>query len=259
MIKHRNFIGLAVALAVVIGAVSWVNLRSEKPAVIEKQPVQPSNKTPAKPLTTSFGIDKTLYSIKEADSIWTIVNKGRVLQDGFQPPALIVPNVKLRLTPTDDQMHVRSTTASAMEKMFTAAATNNVNLMLASGFRSQEYQRSLYATYVAQQGVAGADRSSARPGHSEHQTGLAFDIEPANKKCELDACFGDTVEGKWVSAHAAEYGFIVRYGKDQEQLTGYEYEPWHLRYVGKDLAKVLYEKHLTMEQFFGLQPSLSYN
>jgi len=255
--KHHNMIGIGLVGVVIVGAVVWAHYRqpskSNTPASSNTQ--QTNNQTTQ---NTTPEFNKTLYSISEADSLWVIINKQRVLADGYKPVDLVVPNVPLRLSADSEQMHVRATMAKAMENLFKGASDNNLHLMLASGFRSQAYQTSLYNGYVAKDGQSAADRSSARPGHSEHQTGLSFDIEPADKRCELDQCFGTTPEGVWLSAHAHEYGFIIRYGKDQEQLTGYEYEPWHLRYVGNALAQELYTKHQTMEQFFGLPPALNY-
>lgn len=149
-------------------------------------------------------------------------------------------------------MHLRADTASALENMFTAAKSQNIDLMLASGYRSYSDQVSVYNSYVSQSGVTQADTFSARPGHSEHQTGLAADVEPLSHTCEVEQCFDATKEGLWLAANSYKYGFIIRYQKSTENITGYEYEPWHVRYVGIDLARQLHENNQTMEQFFGL-------
>lgn len=258
MTKHHNLIGIGLVGVVIVAGLAWNRLHHNQSVIKTTPGSQTSNQNNSNPTPAVEAFNKTAYSISEADSIWVIVNKQRVLVDGFKPPDLVVPNVKLRLSADSEQMQVRKITATAMEDLFRAASDNKFSLMFASGFRSQSYQKSLYDSYVAKDGQVAADRYSARPGHSEHQTGLAFDVEPADKRCELEQCFGDLAEGKWLSEHANEYGFIVRYGKDQEQLTGYEYEPWHFRYVGKALAAELQTKHLTMEQFFGLTPALNY-
>jgi D-alanyl-D-alanine carboxypeptidase len=116
----------------------------------------------------------------------------------------------------------------------------------------------LYGGYVSTQGRHDADASSAHPGFSEHQLGLAADVEPASRKCEVASCFADTTEGKWVADNAYKYGFIIRYQKNRNNLTGYEYEPWHVRYVGKALAGQIQQSGQTMEQFFGLQAFADY-
>jgi D-alanyl-D-alanine carboxypeptidase len=109
------------------------------------------------------------------------------------------------------------------------------------------------------QGKAVADSQSARPGYSEHQTGLAVDVEPTSRKCEVEACFGDTPEGKWVAANAHKFGFIIRYPKNMQSVTGYIYEPWHIRYVGKELAGEMHKQNIaTLEQFFGLEAAPDY-
>ena len=98
-------------------------------------------------------------------------------------------------------------------------------------------QAAIRADVEARRGFAHAERYSARPGYSEHQTGLAFDLHGTSQPgCDLQSCFADTAEGRWVAAHAAEYGFLVRYTPENTDVTGYAPEAWHLRYVGRELA-----------------------
>jgi D-alanyl-D-alanine carboxypeptidase len=155
-------------------------------------------------------------------------------------------------------MQLRGDAAKALTSMFNAAKAQGLSLMLASGYRSYSAQVSVYNGYVAQSGVAKADTFSARPGHSEHQTGLAADVEPSSRECEVEQCFANTKEGQWLAANAHKYGFIIRYQKNTEELTGYEYEPWHVRFVGVDLATEIYAKGQTMEQFFSMPVFTSY-
>jgi D-alanyl-D-alanine carboxypeptidase len=155
-------------------------------------------------------------------------------------------------------MHLRQAAADALVMMFQAAKDTGVDLMLASGYRSYTDQVSVYNSYVAQSGTAQADTFSARPGHSEHQTGLAADIEPVSRTCEVDQCFESTKEGQWLAANSYRFGFIIRYQKNTEDLTGYEYEPWHVRYVGADLAGQIKQSGQTLEQFFGLPAFTNY-
>jgi D-alanyl-D-alanine carboxypeptidase len=149
-------------------------------------------------------------------------------------------------------MLLRQVPAAAIEKLVSAADNDGMKLMLVSGYRSYSTQQSVYSGYVSSQGKDYANATSAQPGHSEHQTGLAADIGATSRKCQLDVCFGDTAEGKWLAANAYKYGFIVRYQKDKSNLTGYAYEPWHVRYVGNDLAAEINKTGQTLEQFFGL-------
>lgn len=143
---------------------------------------------------------------------------------------------------------MRPDAAQALEDMFAAAKEDGINLSIVSGYRSYSKQSTIYSRKKAEQGQEAADRISARPGTSEHQLGLAMDLAKKGSS-QLNTAFGKTEEGQWVSAHAHEYGFIVRYLESYEDVTGYMYEPWHVRYVGKPLAKEMYESGLPMETF----------
>jgi len=138
-------------------------------------------------------------------------------------------------------------------RMKSDASALGLNIYISSAYRSIEYQRGLYAGFVRNRGQAGADNVSARPGHSEHHTALAFDLN-----CISDA-FAATNEGKWVNDNAYLYGFIIRYPKGKTDETGYKYEPWHLRYVGLRLAKELYNNGdwISMEDYFGITSEYS--
>lgn len=123
-----------------------------------------------------------------------------------------------------------------------------LNIFIASGYRSYNFQESLYNNYVARDGKEAADTYSARAGHSEHQSGYAFDLN------SVEDSFQYTSEGIWINENCYKYGFIIRYPKGKESETGYIYEPWHLRYVGSDLATKLYNNGdwITMEDYFGI-------
>ena len=126
------------------------------------------------------------------------------------------------------------------------ASNAGYSIPLLSGFRSHQKQIELYNRYVARDGKDAADTYSARPGHSEHETGLTFDIGA------VDDNYGETAPGKWLANHAHEYGFIIRYPEGKEDITKYQYEPWHVRYVGKEHAKKIYENQLTLEEYLGI-------
>lgn len=209
----------------------------------------------------SASFDKTKYSLSDPASIWVVVNKQRQLQPKeYTPSTLRAPNIPLRLTAKDSEMLLRSDAATALESMAkTAKSEAGLQLMLSSGYRSYSFQVNLYNRYVSQQGQASADAQSARPGYSEHQTGLAADLEPASRTCEVDQCFANTPEGKWLAANAYRFGFIIRYTQDKTSVTGYEYEPWHVRYVGTDLAQQMHQQGVeTLEEFFGLPAAPDY-
>lgn len=202
--------------------------------------------------------DKEEFSLENPESIWVIVNKKRALPAGYTPADLIVPGVHLRLAPSEEQMHIRKGVEGDLKAMFAAAKNDGIDLVFGSGYRSEAQQKSFYGSYVAKDGQAAADTYSARPGYSEHQTGLAFDLSTANGNCHLQICYADTPDGQWVAKHAPEYGFIIRYPKDKEAVTGYQYEPWHLRYVGTALAAEIQKTGQTLEEFFGVGPSPQY-
>jgi len=195
----------------------------------------------------------TKYPTNSANSLWAVVNKGRALPDNYVPSPLVAPNVPLRLSKTDPEMLMRADAASAFEKLVNGAKADNLNLELGSGYRSFAAQKQLYQYYVDNAGQEATDSASARPGHSEHQTGLAVDVQsPDQPDCQIHQCFGDTPEGKWLAANAYKYGFIIRYEKNKSSLTGFKYEPWHIRYVGTDLAAKIHKNDVTLEEYFNL-------
>ena len=172
-----------------------------------------------------------------------IVNKTYNIPASYQP---INPEEKV----TGERCNncLEKEVMDAFNLMQSDAKSIGLNIYIASGYRSYTYQEKLYNNYTAVSGIEGADTYSARAGHSEHQTGLCFDLN------NIDDSFANTDEGKWINDNAYLYGFIIRYPKGKEELTGYQYESWHLRYVGKDLAKKLYNDGdwITLEEYFGI-------
>lgn len=249
---------LAISGLVIIAAAVGVyfNVTSQKDDASNKQSTQQkqTNNTKAEPQ-----FDKTLHSITEASSVWVVVNKQNPLTpQAYLPDDLVLPKVSLRI-PEVEQMKMRKEAAEAVEAMFAAAKTSNLHLQITTAFRGYNYQSILYNGYVSEQGKATADTQSARPGFSEHQTGWAVDIRPESGECYLEACFGTMEEGKWLAENAHTYGFILRYPENKTDITGYTYEPWHFRYVGKDLATEMYNKKiLTLEEFFNLPAAPDY-
>ena len=141
---------------------------------------------------------------------------------------------------------VDATAKAAFDEMAEDAAKEGLSLYIASGYRSYSYQAGLYDRYVARDGKEAADTYSARPGHSEHQTGLAFDLN------SISMDFAETEEGLWVAEHCYEYGFIIRYPSGKENVTGYQYEPWHIRYLGVELATKVWKSGLCLEEYFDI-------
>lgn len=203
-------------------------------------------------LSSGNSQDLPAYSVDAPGSLWWVVNKQRPLPEGYVPTDLAVPSVPLSRDHEAETMQVSSQIIPALEALFRAAEQNGIKLWLISGYRSTAYQQALYQRYVARDGQAAADRYSARPGTSEHQTGLALDIGDPNGPCLLQTCYDQTPAGIWLAAHSYEYGFILRYPEGKEAITGYQYEPWHFRYVGPRLARELHQSGQTMEEHFGL-------
>lgn len=176
---------------------------------------------------------------------YLIVNKTYDLPSTWKPKNVwkSVPSSGFAKEPLDKDAY------NAWKDMLSDSKAVGLNLWAQSGYRSYDYQNDLYNSYVKRKGKAAADKSSARPGNSEHQTGLAFDLNT------ITTAFKDTAEGKWVKNNCYLYGYILRYPENSTDKTGYIFEPWHIRYVGKDLAKKLYNNGnwITMEEYFGLK------
>jgi D-alanyl-D-alanine carboxypeptidase len=210
--------------------------------------------------TQEPAFDKTQFSLSDPTSPWVVVNKKRPLNPSTYTPAdLVAPDMALRGAKTAENMQLTPETATALAALAQAAGAEGIELVVVSAFRPYETQKSIYESEVRGFGQEQADRESARPGHSEHQTGLAVDLGAASKKCEIEACFGEMAEGKWLAANAYKYGFILRYVEGKESVTGYNYEPWHLRYVGADLAGEMHRTGIkTLEEFFDLPAAPTY-
>lgn len=194
-----------------------------QPEVTETQPTEPETEA------TTTNTEQEEVTPTYINNI-LIVNKSYPLPKDYRPE-------NDELTPE---------TSNAFEKMRADAQAEGLNLYISSGFRSYEYQGQLYQRYADRDGYEKADTYSARAGHSEHQTGLAFDLNT------IDDSFANTPEGKWVAENCWKYGFILRYPKGKEAQTGYQYEPWHLRYLGEDIAKKVYDSGLCLEEYLGI-------
>ncbi len=253
LLRKRSYISLIIlACAMGITAyLAWPDTHSL--SVVSRNPSAAIN--PQAP--ASF--NKQQYSISAPASSWVVVNKERPLAPtNYTPADLVVPRVPLRV-PGNESMQLRQPASQALETMFAGAHSAGIPLMLSSGYRSYSYQVGLYNGYVKSVGQSGADAVSARPGYSEHQTGLAADIEPLDEKCDVSVCFANLPAGKWLAANAYRYGFIVRYPADKTKITGYDYEPWHFRYVGIQLSTEMHKLHVeTLEEFFGLPAAPNY-
>ncbi len=167
------------------------------------------------------------------DSRLTYINGVLIANKSYSLPADFAPGLD-------------STCYNQFCKLSSAAAQEGLNIYLSSGFRSYDYQAQIYNNYCARDGQAAADTYSARPGYSEHQTGLAIDVN------QIDDSFIGTPEAIWLENHCHEFGFILRYPQGKQDITGYQYESWHIRYVGTDLATQIHNSGLTLEEYFGI-------
>ncbi len=193
--------------------------------------------------------DNAIKVTANPSDITVLVNKQIMLPDGYKPSDLVEPKVPFIFQEKDERRLLRKEAAEALEAMIAGARNDGIYLAGVSGYRSYETQKTLYDYYVKVQGQEEARKYSAEPGHSEHQTGLAMDVSGSTGKCAAADCFADTSEAKWLASHSSEYGFIIRYMKGKEDVTGYNYEPWHLRYVGIPMAREITDKGIALEEY----------
>lgn len=211
------------------------------PVPLPDVPTAPATLQPPAPA----GLDLALHPTGDPASPWVVVNKALPLAPADWAPAGLAVVAGYQ---------VRPEVAQPLEQMLAAAAADGVGLTLLSAYRSYDSQVRVHADLVARVGQARAEEVSARPGYSEHQTGLAVDVGSTSRPdCDFQDCFADTVEGRWLAARAGEFGFLVRYTADNRAVTGYAPEGWHLRWVGSDLVTEMQRRGVTtLEEVFGL-------
>ncbi len=178
-----------------------------------------------------------------------LVNKHRGIPSDYKADHLVKPNVRFPFSGDIPKRYMSSMAAGHLENMFDAAWDQGVELYAVSGYRSYNRQKEIHERITRNQGAAYADRVSAEPGHSEHQTGLTMDVSSPAVSYQLVESFANTEEGQWLKSHASDYGFIVRYPEGREDDTGYKYEPWHLRYVGKSIAQYMDRTNKILEDY----------
>ncbi|TVY06902.1 M15 family metallopeptidase [Paenibacillus cremeus] len=194
-------------------------------------------------------INATPVLVTNPNDFLVLVNKHNMLPTGYKPDDLTEPNIPFLFKEHTEKRMMRKEAAAALEQLFAGARKDGIALAGVSAFRSFSTQQAVFSQYAKQDGAAKAQTYSALPGTSEHQTGLAIDLSGKDGKCAAADCFDGTAEAEWIAAHSAEYGFILRYPKGSESLTGYQYEPWHIRYVGREAALDMVKKGLVLEQY----------
>ncbi|WP_022794277.1 M15 family metallopeptidase [Marinococcus halotolerans] len=189
--------------------------------------------------------------LKNPAAVDALINREYHLPSDYEPENLVIPDVAFPFEGEPQKKYMREEPAVQLENMFAKAEEEEIELSAVSGYRSYDRQESIFAANAEKDGEEEANKYSARAGESEHQSGLAMDVSAASVGYSLTTDLGDTKEGEWLEENAHEYGFVIRYPKDKTEITGYQYEPWHVRYVGEDLAGTLHENDWVMEQYYG--------
>lgn len=196
--------------------------------------------------------DMPLEVVTDPSNYRVLVNKEYALDENYVPEQLVYPDIPFADYSFYEKRQMDVYAAVWLEKLFAAAREDGISLAGVSGYRSYATQTAVYQNKVNRNGQEYADMYSARPGKSEHQTGYAIDVSGASVGYALYTSFGASTEGKWLAEHAHKYGYIIRYEEDKTEITGYAYEPWHIRFVGRKLAKYLHRHHLTMEEYYDI-------
>ena len=192
--------------------------------------------------------DKLDLLKKDKGDVLVLVNKLHAVSKNYKPTDMVVMDNKLT---TWQNLEMKSDAYDAYLKLYRAARKKGFSLKVCSAYRTYSTQKTLYANAVKTKGRKTANIRSARAGRSEHHTGYAIDITSKSMGWGLKQDFADYPDGKWINDHCHEYGFIIRYPKGKTDITGYAYEPWHLRYVGVEAATEIMEQGITLEEYLG--------
>lgn len=185
------------------------------------------------------------------DPYMLLVNKTHPLDKDYVPEGL--KDIKYYASDRSaSSRYMVGDAADHFHLLVEAAAEEGHEIVMTTAYRSYGFQQVLWDNYVAKHGEEKASTFSARPGTSEHQAGLCTDVSSPSVNYQLTTKYGSTPEGQWLSEHAHEYGFIIRYMEGKEHITGYQYEPWHIRYVGKEAAAYIYQEQITFEEYLGI-------
>ena len=196
-------------------------------------------------------MEEEMLIVSDPDDLAVISNKQLALPFDYEPEDLVMLDVAFARI--SNYRLMRQVAADALKELFDEALEDGITLYARTAYRSFQAQEQIFTNFVANHGYDQARRFSAKPGQSEHQTGLAIDITSDSVDHDLSQDFGSTPEGEWVGENAHRFGYVIRYPRDKEEITGYMYEPWHIRYFGVELATELYESGLTYEEYLGLK------
>lgn len=186
---------------------------------------------------------KKVKDIKNPDSLMVLVNKLNRLQSNYVPHDL----EQISLNYATNNKFLRKEAKENFEKLSSDAKKIGYSIIAVSAYRDYDYQENLFNNYVKEKGENYALKCSAKAGHSEHQTGLSVDVMGSNNDYDQ---FEKSKEFDWMKNNSYKYGFILRYPKGKEYITGFKYEPWHYRYVSKDIASIIYTEGITLEEYY---------
>lgn len=224
---------------------------AEEPDVKQEEPVEapveepePEEVRPA--MTTSLDA----YPLSEVtDDLLVLINKTHKITEDYAADDLVTVEHCDTSVGTESTRKMRKIAADAVEELIAGAKEAGFDIVMRTGYRSYDYQDYLFNYWVEKDGVEAAEQYSARPGTSEHQSGLCCDLGRIGYSL---SSFDDSQEAVWVAENGWKYGFILRYPKDKMDITGYKYESWHIRYVGLEAAKIIYDEGLTLEEYLGI-------
>ena len=237
------------------------DLKEQNPPAQEQKPVEPTPTQPIKEADKtptqnppSNGGNNSMQVVAQPESIPVLINKQNMLPDGYIPNDLIYTTIPFVFQEKNEKRKMRSEAAAAIAKLFEGAKQQGISLLGVSAYRSHSTQVTLFNYYVKKDGYEKARTYSALPGTSEHETGLAIDVTGGNGRCPAQDCFANTPEANWLQKNVAAYGFIIRYPNGKAQITGYKYEPWHLRFVGPAIATDIMNRGITLEEYYNAIP-----
>ncbi|SES99357.1 D-alanyl-D-alanine carboxypeptidase [Oceanobacillus limi] len=220
-------------------------------AGLENTIIEESNVEPGSALTYKENqtLDEDTIELGNPYEVLALVNKNHALPADYEPEDLVVPNVRFPFEEDVPKKQMRKVAAEALEELFAAGDEAGIDLFAQSGYRSYDRQDSIFASNVSAYGEEEANKFSAKPGESEHQSGLSMDVTSPEINYQIGSDFEGTDESDWLKENAAEFGFIIRFPEGKEEITKYQYEPWHIRYVGITAAKEIMEQGITLEEY----------
>ena len=225
------------------------NIKAEVKVTVHDLPVITTTTAAATTTTTSAATTTAAATTTTAATAPAVTVTTHIIQSlngATYVDGILIVNKSYGLSSDFTSNGLNANAAEHFQALCNDAAELGLNIVCSSGYRSYEYQKQLYDGYAAADGILIADTYSARPGHSEHQTGLAIDVNSINDD------FIGTPECEWIAQNAHRYGFIIRYPKGKEAYTGFRYEPWHIRYLGEEEATKVYESGLSLEEYLGI-------